>query len=145
MLCNCTQDGYIHLLGTSRGDVDLNLNDRKIELDDAFDKQIINLLDINFCPMCGKDLREDTPEWVKTTRAFNTKYFNVGEAYIIESLESKKKSHAILESCEEDCLRFIVLTRGTDGYLGATCTYIRPKDINTTKISKLVPEGQDGE
>lgn len=143
MRCDCFEHGYFHLLGTSRGDVDLNLKDRQIELDDAFDKQTINLLTINFCPVCGQDLREDVPEWVKSTKAFNTKYFNVGEAYRVESISSKKIVNAILEDCKEDCLRFIVLTRGTDGYLGATSLYIRPKDINTTKITKLIVKGEE--
>ena len=143
MRCDCFEHGYFHLLGTSRGDVDLNLKDRQIELDDAFDKQTINLLTINFCPVCGQDLREDVPEWVKSTKAFNTKFFNVGEAYRVESISSKKVANVILESCEESCLRFIALARGTDGCVGATSLHIRPKDINTTKITKLIVKGEE--
>lgn len=143
MVCNCFEGGYFTLTGTSRGDIDINLNSKQIELDDVFAKEKEQLLEINFCPMCGQDLRENVPEWVKSTKAFNTKYFNVGEAYRVESISSKKIANAILEDCKEDCLRFIVLTRGTDGHLGATSLYIRPRDINTTKITKLVPEGEE--
>lgn len=138
MGCKCSEDGYIHLCATSRGDVDLNLRDKQIEIDDAFLRETKVLLKVNYCPICGESLFDESPKWVKSTKAFDTKYFNVGEAYKVENIATDTKCNAILKECSEESLTFFTVSKGGNGFVSSCNLTISTKDIGVTRIKKLI-------
>lgn len=140
MGCKCSEDGYIHLCATSRGDIDINLIDKKIELDDAYSNRIEDLLDINYCPICGQDLRGgDNMKGIETTLAFDTSYFEKGQAFLLE-FSSGVKTCALLEYSEPYELKFVSIAKSRLDFTGVDGIYVRIKDIDHVKITKLVPE-----
>ncbi len=57
-MCKCFEyfGGVYNLTSTDRGEIDLNLIDKQIEIDDYYDKKTYCLLEINYCPVCGEKL-----------------------------------------------------------------------------------------
>lgn len=140
MGCKCSEDGYIHLCATSRGDVDLNLRDKQIEIDDAFLRETKVLLKVNYCPICGQKLGEDNMKGIITTQGFDTSYFVKGQAYVLEFTKTNKSIVGLLESSETNQLKFATISNNRAYFMGIASIYVRPKDIPDVKMTKLVPE-----
>lgn len=54
-MCKCLEK-EIYIVGTSRGEVYLDLNEKQIYMDDFYDKKEYHLLEIKYCPLCGEKL-----------------------------------------------------------------------------------------